>query len=110
VRSWVSQAMAAAQQDLLRTAWLGGRTGYLSAWSEAKLWAAREVWRSEKEGDFGLQTWPMRHDRTVYAARFNKKNNVCPENEGGISWGFGGDLLGISGGFDTIWGDFAPIT
>ena len=45
------------QQDLLRSAWLEGRTGYLSAWSEAKLWAVREVWRADKESDHGLQTF-----------------------------------------------------
>ena len=49
--------MAEIPQDVLQAAWLGGRTGYLSAWSEAKLWAVREVWRSEKESDHGLQTF-----------------------------------------------------
>ena len=46
MRSWVSQAMAAAQQDLLRA------------------------------------SWPMRHDRTVYAARFNKKPDVKKDFKG----------------------------
>ena len=49
--------MAAATQELLKQAWLEGRAGYLSAWSEAKLWAVREIWRAEKESDHGLQTF-----------------------------------------------------
>ena len=47
--------MAETAQDVLKSAWLGGRTGNLSAWSEAKLWAAREVWRHEKDSVYGLQ-------------------------------------------------------
>lgn len=42
---------------MLRKAWLGGRTGYLTAWSEAKLWAIREVWRSQHDSEHGLQTF-----------------------------------------------------
>ena len=49
--------MAGAQQDALRKAWLEGRSGYLSALSEAKLWAAREVWRAEKKSEHGLQSF-----------------------------------------------------
>ena len=49
--------MAETAQDMLKSAWLGGRTGNLSAWSEAKLWAAREVWRHEKDSEHGLQTF-----------------------------------------------------
>ena len=49
--------MAAATQELLRKAWLEGRTGTLSAWSEAKLWAVREIWRSEEKSEHGLQTY-----------------------------------------------------
>ena len=39
--------MSDSQQDLLRKAWTDGRTGTLSALSEAKAWALREVWRAE---------------------------------------------------------------
>ena len=46
--------MAQSAQDVLQEAWLGGRTGNLSAWSEAKLWAAREVWRVQQESKYGL--------------------------------------------------------
>ena len=35
--------MARSQQDVLREAWLGGRDGNLSALSEARAWALREV-------------------------------------------------------------------
>ena len=49
--------MAETAQDMLKSAWLGGRTGNLSAWSEAKLWAAREVLRHEKDSEHGLQTF-----------------------------------------------------
>ena len=50
-------SMADLQQELLRKAWLEGRKGTLSALSEAKLWALREVWRAEHESDHGLQTF-----------------------------------------------------
>ena len=43
--------MSDSQQDLLRKAWTEGRTGTLSALSEAKAWALREVWRSEGKGE-----------------------------------------------------------
>ena len=46
--------MSDSQQDLLRKAWTEGRTGTLSALSEAKAWALREVWRSEGNGEWGL--------------------------------------------------------
>ena len=46
-----------SQQDLLRKAWTGGRTGYLSALSEAKAWALREVWRAEGKGDWGMTSF-----------------------------------------------------
>ena len=45
------------RQELLEQAWLQGSTGYLSALSEAKLWAARAVWRADKKSDHGLQTF-----------------------------------------------------
>ena len=38
----------------MRKAWTEGRTGTLSALSEAKAWALREVWRSEGNGEWGL--------------------------------------------------------
>ena len=47
----------APQQEVLRQAWLEGRCGNLSAWSEAKLWAVREVWRTLKGGEWGLQSF-----------------------------------------------------
>ena len=50
-------SMAVLQQELLRKAWLEGRSGTLSALSEAKLWAIREIWRAERESDHGLQTF-----------------------------------------------------
>ena len=50
-------SMAESHQGLLQEAWLGGRTGNLSAWSEAKLWGAREVWRVQNDAEYGLQTF-----------------------------------------------------
>ena len=49
--------MASAQQQIIRKAWLECRAGCLPALAEAKLWAAREVWRAEKKGEHGLQTF-----------------------------------------------------
>ena len=49
--------MASSQQDMLRRVWHDGHHGYLSALSEAKLWAIREVWRAEKRSLHGLQTF-----------------------------------------------------
>ena len=49
--------MAETQQELLRKAWTEGRKGTLSALSEAKAWALREVWRSEGHGDWGLMSF-----------------------------------------------------
>ena len=43
-----------SRQELLREAWLGGRTGSLSALSEAKAWALREVWRESGKPDHGM--------------------------------------------------------
>ena len=50
----------ADSQELLKKVWTGGRKGYLSALSEAKLWAIREVWRSEKQSEHGLLTFASR--------------------------------------------------
>ena len=46
--------MASTRQELLRDAWLGGRTGYLSPLSEARAWALREVWREDDKADHGM--------------------------------------------------------
>ena len=43
-----------SQQELLREAWLGGRVGSLSALSEARAWALREVWRESGKSDHGM--------------------------------------------------------
>ena len=48
--------MADTSQELLQRAWTQGRTGYLAAWSEAKAWALREVWRETHNSDHGLGT------------------------------------------------------
>ena len=46
--------MAQSPQDMLKKAWLEGRRGNLSALSEAKLWAAREIWRVYNDSEHGL--------------------------------------------------------
>ena len=43
-----------AQQELLRQAWLEGRSGNLNALGEAKAWALREAWRTLHDNDWGL--------------------------------------------------------
>ena len=49
--------MAVSRQELLREAWLGGRTGYLSAMEEARAWALREAWKDEHgESTYGMLT------------------------------------------------------
>ena len=48
--------MGDTSQELLQRAWTQGRTGYLAAWSEAKAWALREVWRETHNSDHGLGT------------------------------------------------------
>ena len=53
---WRLLPMAESQQELLREAWLGGRSGTLSALSEAKAWALREIWYAEEKPDYGLAT------------------------------------------------------
>jgi len=56
-RKFFGPGMCASKQDLLRKAWTEGRKGYLSALSEAKAWALREVWRSEGKSDWGVATF-----------------------------------------------------
>ena len=56
-RYFVVLAMSDSHQELLRKAWTEGRTGTLSALSEAKAWALREVWRSEGNSDWGLMNF-----------------------------------------------------
>ena len=46
--------MSDTHQELSRKAWTEGRAGTVSALSEAKAWALREVWRSEGNCDWGL--------------------------------------------------------
>ena len=49
--------MAADKQELLRDAWLGGCKGHLSALSEARAWALREVWNEAGKPDYGMCTF-----------------------------------------------------
>ena len=63
--------MSVPQQALLRQAWLEGCTGHLSAMSEAKAWALREVWRSEHDSDWGLASF--------VAARVTKVGGGAPQ-------------------------------
>ena len=45
--------MAESKQDLLRSAWLEGKSGALSGREQAKAWALREVWRDAGKGEYG---------------------------------------------------------
>lgn len=49
--------MATSCQELLKKAWLSGRDGHLSALSEARAWALREVWRDDKKPEYGMLTY-----------------------------------------------------
>jgi len=63
----------AGEQELLRDAWLSARQGNLSALSECKAWALREVWREQNDSDHGL---------LVFAAeRLKKKGGGRPKPE-----------------------------
>ena len=44
-------------QALLQKAWTEGRHGRMPAWSQAKAWALREVWRDVGKGDHGLASY-----------------------------------------------------
>jgi len=63
--------MEARQQELLKTAWLGGRTGNLSALTQAKVWALREVWRESGKSDYGMHMF--------ISKRVKKIGGGCPE-------------------------------
>jgi len=50
--------MASEDVPSLEKLWLGGREGNLAAWSEAKAWALREVWKeTHKDSTHGLNTY-----------------------------------------------------
>ena len=42
------------QQSLLQVAWTAAPDGRLPAWEQAKAWALREIWRSEKPSEWGM--------------------------------------------------------
>ena len=48
---------AATSHGPLRKAWQSAHPGKLSALSQARLWAAREVWRPTHDSDWGLQAF-----------------------------------------------------
>jgi hypothetical protein len=52
--------MTKSRQEILEDAWLQGSVGSLSALSQAKLWAARAVWRADKKSDHGVQSFAAR--------------------------------------------------
>ena len=49
--------MARSQATLLHRAWTEAKDGTLSAWTQAKVWALREVWRDSHDSDHGLGTY-----------------------------------------------------
>ena len=53
------------QQEVLRQAWLHAPKGNLNARSEAKAWALREVWRNDKETDWGVQSFVAKRLKKV---------------------------------------------
>ena len=50
--------MASDDAPSLEKLWLGGRTGCLAPWSEAKAWALRVVWKETHKGNMhGVNTY-----------------------------------------------------
>ena len=49
--------MADSRSALLERAWTEAQEGYLSAWSQAKIWALREVWNDEHDSAYNLSAW-----------------------------------------------------
>ena len=46
--------MASSGQAALRSAWLDAPGGQLSAWSLAKAWALRQVWKDSEKPEYGM--------------------------------------------------------
>ena len=49
--------MAKSGQELLKEAWLGGSEGHLSAMMQARAWALREIWKDDKNTQYGMLTY-----------------------------------------------------
>ena len=49
--------MADSQQEVLRSAWLVGKTGCLPGREQAKAWALREVWRDDGKAEYGMNKY-----------------------------------------------------
>ena len=56
-------------QELLKKAWLGGRKGYLSPLSEARVWALRQVWKDDGKPDYGMLTYIARKVQKIGGGR-----------------------------------------
>ena len=65
--------MAGVRSTLLERAWTEAQEGCLSAWSQAKVWALREVWNDEHESAYGLFAW--------VASRVTKEGGGHPSSE-----------------------------
>ena len=79
--------MATATQDLLKEAWVGGKTGTLSALQQARAWALREVWKEQGKPDYGLHAYIARkvtkigggHPQSQAVAKFLSRLDEDPE-------------------------------
>ena len=49
--------MAKSGEELLKEAWLGGSEGHLSAMMQARAWALREIWKDDKNTQYGMLTY-----------------------------------------------------
>lgn len=65
--------MAGSAQEVLKNAWLGGRTGDLSPLSQARVWALRKVWQDDGKPDYGMLTY--------IASKVKKIGGGNPTNE-----------------------------
>ncbi len=58
-----------SKQELLRDAWLGGCKGHMSALTEARVWALREVWMAEKKSEYGTTTFIRNRVKKISGGR-----------------------------------------
>ena len=70
--------MATPRQELLKEAWLGGAEGHLSALTQARAWALREVWQDDKKPQYGMLTYIAGKLQKVGKGR---KSGGCTTNE-----------------------------
>ena len=77
--------MSETGTELLRKAWTeGGRPGELAAWSQAKVWALREVWRSDGKKEYSVLTSIPIHSIPIHVKQRStqRSHSTMSEAEG----------------------------